>query len=139
MGADPDGIIYYGFPIEDWEDNELSYHDINDEWEDLHRPAQPANKDDYRTPEWDEWRQRLREWQKGPENIQVDWSGGEMCEAYYVSAEGLKLSVEWNEQIPLAGRTFGPQPEADEQLKRFCEKFGIEWKRPGWHLAARYF
>jgi hypothetical protein len=139
MSADPEAIIYYGFPLEDYEDEEYSYHDRNDEWEQLKRPEQPADKGNYRTPEWDAWREKMAIWSKSPENIEIEWSGGENCEAYYIHASGLKHSVEWNEQKPLAGISFESQPEADEQLRQFCEKFGIEWKQPGWHLAARYF
>ena len=136
MGADPEATIYYGFPIDD---PEFDYHDANDEWEAARRPAEPTDKSDYRSPAWDKWRTKLREWKSTPELVKVAWSGADECEKYYVHAPALQLTVEWDEQKPLAGVDFNRQVEADNFIEAFCRQLGIEYKQPGWHLAARYF
>ena len=139
MSTNPEAILYYGFPLKDYEDDDYSYHDTNDEWEKEKRPAEPSDKSDYRTPEWDEWRRKVGEWNATGENIELTWSGAEGCYAYYVHAAGLSRSVEWNEQMPLKDFDFGQQTEADGNLKEFCQRFGLPWQTPGWHLACRYF
>lgn len=139
MSTDAKALIYYGFPLEDWDDPEFLYHELNETWEKQRRPTEPEDKSSYRTPEWDEWRTEMREWEASPENVKIDWSGCENDESYYVHAEGLEVSVEWGEQKPLAEVDLLSQPEADKFIREFCEKTGIEYKQPGWHLASLYF
>lgn len=139
MSSSPEAIIYYGFPLPDFDDDGDRSEDQNHEWNQEKRPEEPADHSDYKTPEWDVWREKFRAWEASPENIRIEWSGGESYEAYYVHAKGLSHSVEWSEHKPLAGVDFGPQPAADEQLRLFCDRYGIEWTKPGWHLATRYF
>lgn len=136
MGRDPEAIIYYGFPVGEVED---SIFDVGQQWEEERRPPKPDGDLDRHGPEWEDWRKRYWEWRNSPEYVSLKWSGAEDCECNYLSAPGLTVSVEWDEQEDIANRDFGPRPEADKYMKEFCEQFGIEFKKPSWHLAARYF
>lgn len=140
MSTDPQAKLYYGFPLpeEFAEREDDDSYELNDAWEESHRPKQPVDKSDYGSPEWDEWRKAYDEWRKGPQNIQIDWSGSEGCEAYYLSAEGMKLSVEWNEQIKLP-EFLVVHPETKDWMRKFCEQHKIEWQEPAWYLAAKYW
>lgn len=141
MSSDPSAIIYYGFPIDcpDEGSGGKCYHDMNSEWKTHAGPQEPLDKSNFRTPDWDAWRDNVREYEKTNRHVTIAWSGASDSESYYVSAEGIKHEVEWDEQKPLTGVDLGPQPEADRHIKEFCEMFGIEFKQPGWHLAALYF
>lgn len=141
MSSTPKAILYYGFPIEcpDEETHGKDYHDMNSEWSNTFGPQQPSDESNYSTPEWDQWRENNRDFEKSTRNIQIEWSGGDECEAYYMHAEGLEQTVEWNEQKPLADIDLGVKADADSSLKEFCEMFGIEFKKPGWHLGVKYF
>ncbi|HAR37541.1 MAG TPA: hypothetical protein DCS09_02580 [Porphyromonadaceae bacterium] len=136
MGADPEAIIYYGFPIDK---PEFDYFEASEEWKDKRKPKEPEDKGEYRTPEWDEWRSKLREWETTVENIEITWGGAEDCEQFYIHAPALRLSVEWGEQKPLEEVDFSKRNDADTFIELFCKQFGLEYKQPGWHLAARYF
>lgn len=148
MSTDPSAILYYGIKLgEEWPltgkdapDAPLGYYEISEAWVEKYRPPQPTDTSNYRSPEWDAWRALFREWQKTPQNIEVNWSGAEDCECYYVHAVGLKIEVEWNEQaeIPLDLMTRN-LAEHDEWIKRFCECYGLPYSQPRWHLASRYF
>jgi len=137
VSTNPEALLYYGFPIGEEMPDGIDYFDASQKWEEAHRPKEPDDRSDYRTPEWDEWRARLQEWKKSPEYVEVGWSGAENCECYYVHAYGLLISVEWGEQIEV--NLASPGPEWDEQIRRFCESCGLEFNQPKWYLAARYF
>jgi hypothetical protein len=134
MSTDPNGILFFGFPLPDVGD---SYHDFNDEWKQEFRPKEPDDQSSYRTPEWDEWRARVQAWEATPENVQIDWSGGENCEQYFVHCEGLEKSVEWDELLVIESLLV--PPEAEAFLHKFCDRFNLPKQPPKWHLASRYF
>ncbi len=137
MGCDPRGILYYGIEL----GNELAfdYHDANEAWLKARRPSQPNDKTSFQTPEWNEWRRQLRAWERTCENVEVDFSGGEDCENYFISCKGIEETVEWDEQIQLGELDISLQPEADKYIEEFCNGIGIEYRQPRWHLAVRYF
>lgn len=139
MSSSPEAILYYGFPLPDYEYSDYSYHDINDAWEEKFRPKEPNDQSDYSTPEWDKWRESYKAWQASADNIKLAWSGAEDCEAYYVHAEGLKKYVDWGNQIEITPESLLVSEDFVQKLREFCEHNGIEWRQPGWHLAARYF
>jgi len=137
MSADPEAMLYYGFPIGE---PDFDYHDANDAWEELHRPAKPEHIKGYSGPEWDQWRIDFQNWCGSPQNIKLNWHGSEDCEQYHVHCKALVKSVEWSEYKEIDLEELAkPQPEADLYLGKFCEQNGIEWKQPKWFLAARYF
>jgi hypothetical protein len=136
MSADPEAMLYYGFPIED---PGFDYHDVTDEWRDSHRPPKPEVKG-YTGPEWDKWREDNSRWEAGPENVCCDWHGSEDCEQYHIHCKSLLKSVEWAEFKEVDPAELAkPQPEADRFIREFCEKAGIEFVQPKWFLAAQYF
>lgn len=136
MSTDPSGILFYGFPLPSLI---VDYHDLNDQWEEDHAPPTPKDKSNYRTPEWDEWRERNRQWEATLENVRIDWSGGENCEKYYLHCDGLKKSVDWDEQIVVTQADLAHQEEAAKFLHAFCDRFNLPKQQPQWHLATRYF
>lgn len=136
MSADPEAMLYYGFPIDE---PEFDYHDANSAWEQKHRPAQP-NVPGYAGPEWDQWRIDFQNWEASPQHIELGWHGSEDCEQYHIQCRALRKQVEWSKFAEIDPEELvKPQPEADLYLGKFCEENGIEWKQPKWFLAARYF
>lgn len=144
MSSDCSGILYYGWAISE-EDMEVlyekhgGYHEINDAWQKRTRPEQPEDKTSYRTPEWDAWRQELQKWKKGPQNVEIEWSGGESCEQYYVHCGGLKKKVCWAEQMLIAPEGLVVPEEYTNVLFVFAGMFSIPFGDPHWHLATRWF
>lgn len=137
MGTDVSGILFYGTPLPDF-DEDLDYHDLNDQWERLHQPKQPVDDGKYNSPEWDAWRIAKREWALSAQNIEIRWSGSENCNAYYIHVAGLKIEADWSDQIDITSR-LGIPPDAQQWLDQFCDLFKFERVKPAWHLAARYF
>lgn len=140
MGCDPKGILYYGVKLD--AEPEFDDMDANDAWAEANRPAQPEDKSDYKTPAWEEWREKLRVYEKSPRNVEIDWSGTDEChdEGWYVHCEGLEKTVTWDQHLEIGGMDLAKNhPEADAAIKEFCERFGLEYKTPSWHLACRYF
>lgn len=136
MGADPEAILFYGYPLPALV---VDYLELNDQWENDHRPKKPEDTSNYKTPEWDEWRERVREWEKTLENVRLDWSGAEDCEQYYIHCAGLKKSVEWNELLAVSEYDLAHPMGAKKLLHEFCDRFNLPKDEPKWHLAARYF
>lgn len=145
MGYDSQGFLYYGFPITRREDYgsklklRADRYDLECEWEDLYRPKAPEDTSDRGNAEWDAWRERLKEWEKTPQNIEINWSGSEDCERYYVHAAGLCKQVLWSDQSQVTPEMLAPHPEADKWIEKYCEFAGIKYQQPGWYLAARYW
>jgi hypothetical protein len=112
---------------------------MNTAWELSHSPEQPSIPG-YSGPEWDQWRIDFQNWLATPQNVKMDWHGSEDCEQFYVHCKALHKSVEWSEHKTIdVAELAKPQPEADKYIKEFCEKNGIDFVEPCWHLAARYF
>lgn len=144
MSTDPHGILYYGIALEETEQekfrgSDFDYHDVNDQWKQSHGPTQPDDRINYKTPEWDAWREANKAWEAGPQNVTINWYGGENCQRYVVHCAGLEKRVEWDEQIDLGNFILGQVPAADEWIKKFCDQVEIPYRQPTWHLAALYF
>lgn len=140
MGCDPQAILYYGFPIgEPGEELEFDVWDVEKAWIEKMAPPQPESDGSYQSPEWDAWREKNREWEASPENVAIWFSGCDSYQGHYVHADALKKSVTWTDCLPISPEDIPPSHEHDAQIKAFCEFAGIEYKQPGWHLAALYF
>jgi len=145
MGCDPKAILYYGIKLgsePEWpEDGGVDYHTVNDDWQKMKGPKRPEDHGNYRTPEWDEWRAKLKVYEASPLSVKIDWSGTDECHdgGWYVHCDGLERCVEWDDHLNLAGFELGRNAEADAALKEFCEAFCLIWKQPSWHLACQYF
>lgn len=148
MSTDPKAILYYGIDLggvirEKHMSATYEYHDINDEWEEAHRPAEPEGDRAagyHLRPEWDAWREKLRAYEATVEHVEMTWFGAENCERYVIHCPALEIKVEWDEQHEFErGHLLCPNPEADKWIEKFCEQFGLPFKRPAWHLAAHYF
>jgi hypothetical protein len=144
MGSDPRAILYYGIklgnedPMDGEEEND--YHGANDAWAKLNRPKEPDRRQDYRGPQWDAWREALKAYEDSPIHVEIDWSGSDYGQSFYVHCPCLEKKVEWEHQLDLGrGDVLKPNLEADQYIKDFCDKFGIEYKTPTWHLACLYF
>lgn len=114
--------------------------DISAEWARDHRPARPESKD-YRSAEWEDWRQKVATgYDSSLAKIEIDWSGSEEEKQYFVHCGILEISVEWDEQQEINPTMFiANRPDADEWLRKFCEKYQIPFSQPRWFLAAKYF
>ena len=145
MSTNPEAIIYYGFPLKGFREEiyDEDYNAKNDEWLYDRRPKEPecdrTVKGYYKTPEWDVWRSKLREWEQTLENVEIDWSGVENCETYYLHCPGIALKAEWNSQVLINCANTIYDEKANQYLKEFCEQFNLPYQDPSWWLAVRYF
>lgn len=148
MSADPQAILYYGVRLPDKhcdshddDSGEYAYNAWNETWEKEHRPPQPDDRSDYKSPAWDAWREVYHQWKATPDYVDVDFGGdGDNCKSYFVHCPCLRIKVEWDEQHDFGrDHLLSVHPVADQKIKEFCEQFGLPFERPSWHLAARYF
>lgn len=140
MGTNAHGLLFYGFPLGTEDEVDIDYYELSEAWKDTKKPARPkCINDDYSTPEWDQWRKDLRAWEASIENCEIWFSGSESYRAYYVHCDPLKKQVEWSEQMEIDPSRIAPNRLADEQIRKFCEFSGIEYKQPKWYLATFYW
>lgn len=138
MGTDVTAILFYGFPlpklaVEVW--------DLNDEWQKEHRPDQPSDDSDVRTPEWDAWRKELCRYETTPEHVTIRFSGCEENPSYWLHCPCYAVSVDWEELAEISASTLTrvDVEAAKRWLEEFCDKFNLPKRKIGWYLAARYF
>jgi hypothetical protein len=142
MSIQVNAVLYYGIRLPEFEATEENdYGDkANALWDDSHAPTMPNDTSDYKTPEWDAWRQRNKGYESTPEHVRLTWFGAEDYETYCVLCPCLTKSVHLDKQIDLgAPVTLERHQAADVWLHEFCEKFNLPYKQPTWHLAAHYW
>lgn len=137
MGADVKGYLYYGFPLSEAVTDEQQ--EAIKQWHRDHEPIRPGNQD-YRSPEWDEWRVKRTAYEGTLAYIRSNWSGSEICKQHYIHFASLRKIVEWDEQIQITRSDLEvPHLEADDVLKEFCNFTKIPFSLPKWYLACEYF
>lgn len=136
MSADVTAMLFYGFPLPTLK---VDSHDLNDEWCFTRRPKQPEDKSDYKTPEWDRWREQLRRWESTPEYVRIDFCGSEQSDRDFIHCPCMKIKVEWNEVQKVSAADLIESPEAEKCIHEFCDQFNLPKRPAGWYLAARYF
>ena len=137
MDADIQGIIFYGFKLPRLV---VDACDLNDKWAKEHCPPRPEDRSDYKSPEWEEWRQKLREYEATPCHVEIAWSGVEEEPQYYVHCPCCCKKVYWGEMLKLEPAQFFTEMDGAKQwLYAFCDRFNLPKSEPSWYLASRYF
>lgn len=149
MGTDPHGLVFYGFPLvaEDGEPvNPWASEDEDDEneeeldtpspytdWEEIYLKAKglAESTDDVKT-----WREKRRTTLDAG-GVDVVLAGYGECLIDCIVIKESYVRAEWGEVLPL--KTLETKPEWDGQLREWCETLGIEYRQPGWFVAALYF
>jgi hypothetical protein len=137
MSTDPHGILFYGFPVPTLT---VDDYELSDIWNKEHGPPSPEDRSNYKTPEWDEWRNKNAAYEQTPQHVEVTWSGGEGCQQYYVHCPSYEKKVWWDKlKLITVDDLAVPHEEAKRYLHEFCDRFNIPKGEPGWYLAALYF
>lgn len=142
MGYSLDAYFFYGLPLEQTYRESDNYDEDLDElqstWFDIElesvHPAPPHR--DYTHPDWKnywEWRKEYTE-SYPLENVTLghtDWTYG----AIAVRSTIQRTVEHYSARITLPRF----DPVWDEQIKEWCEKYGFEYKEPGWYISALYW
>jgi hypothetical protein len=133
MSSDATAIVFFGFRLPSLKVDE---EELNEEWRKEFGPKEPEYKGDYKTPEWDGWRERLHAWEATPQNVAIGWCGDSGDQKFYVHCACFEQEVDWNfRRLELTPVT----TEAHQWLNAFCDRFNLPKKEAGWHFGARYF
>lgn len=150
MGSEPHGLVFYGFPLVD-EDGEpvnpwASEDDEEEEGDDpycdwgerlaIARGAAKPEHKDYNSSDWGTFFKKKAE-AKEASPINVALAGYGECLIDCIVIKESYVRAEWGEVLPL--KTLETKPEWDGQLREWCETLGIEYRQPGWFVAALYF
>ena len=134
MGMDLNGILFYGFPLEeDAFDGE--------DWEDLYTTKrglrQPASKD-YQSIEWHTYWAQKRELLKALK-VTIQRCGYN-AEVKFVQFDDLSVrSEDWSVTPVDLDFTDLEVEDARNSIRDFCEVMGIEFQEPWFHITAIYW
>jgi len=132
MGISSDGIVAFGFVLVDEEDGELppsltAYMAKDDEdGFDLYNFI--AHETGTTDADWDA-REKARE----AFPIEIVSFCSYDYPMYFLAARGTVHSCRRGEATE-----FVPTTPNYAALKEFCDKYGIEWKQPAWHVMSMY-
>jgi hypothetical protein len=136
MGIDVDGILFYGFPLEDSDERLTVVEEILDDWEELYaetkgvlRPTVPyddAVLDIYR----EYWKQK-RELHCP---CTIGQYGGGADPRHFVAS--FHKTAEWGELVELPTPLLSDAQNEREILQEFCRAIGIPWQEPRLYLVA---
>ena len=104
-------------------------------WCDLHVPE--PDDSDGKSSAWDQWRESVKAWEKTIACVETGIYGYDGNLKRFIHCGCLEHSVRWDaiKELPKLSN----HPEGDEQIKKFCKRFGIPYRKPKWHLVALYF
>lgn len=151
MGSTPRGILFYGFPLADTEDESplfpwgLDEYEEDDSggWEKAYFSSvglENLSVDHTRFRNDTEYNAEVRTyWYKRNEakarlGVDIGFAGYDGYTSYYLSA--YSCSSEWG-AMTIASMEI--KPEWNEKIKHFCEMVGIEYQQPAWYLTSLYF
>ena len=144
MGCDSEAMLFYGFCLGTYEDdNGDEVREISENWEERYfatigipKPPYPIDwekKDNADVLAWVEY-WRLKQENKPPFDVKI--YGSEPALGWAVVVNESLISVEWSEVAHPVIKDFS---YADEMIKAFSEKAQIPYQQPQWCLVAKYF
>ena len=151
MGNSPHGLVFYGFALVD-EDGEpvnpwANEDDSDDEegssvyvdWQErlaIIKGAVKPGHTSYDAPEWKAFHDK-QNGVEGASPVDVVLAGYGECLIDCIVIKESYVRADWGEVLPI--KTLEALPEWDEQIREWCKTLGIEYRQPGWFVAALYF
>ena len=131
MGDCAQSKIIFGFRVGDAK--KISHYKC--QWEQTHYayPSIPKTQD-YLSPEWEQWRQDVKEWESKFSVIVVPMGYHDDCE-WYVTLPSHCLHGDWDSAKEIDLTLFNQEFNV-ELLKEFCKKLNIDWHEPKWYLLS---
>lgn len=141
MGCSLQCMLFYGIVIGK-EYPEIAgfdeYHFVNSDWEKENGPTEPkGSKNGYQGEEWDAWRLALSNHEASVRHVLIDWGGTENDDSFCVHCPSLAWYADGADMVRID--KLDEHPDADEQIAKFCAKYGLKFEKPAWHLSATYF
>lgn len=138
MGMSIDADIFFGFTFDEGYPN-FDLYEAVEEWNKQWRPTEPEDRNDYKTPEWEAWREKLHAWEKTGPGLESGTAGhSDGGHREWVGLMGYRLSAYWYpEEIP-ADLIREPEAEAVKVLTDFLQKHQVGELKIGWFLAPSY-
>lgn len=139
MGQDCTALLVFGVILPKGR-FEVDSSECDDEWLNIEVPK--PNNSDYKSPEWDEWRNRCDAYEKSPRYVASELFGGDGNSRYCICASAITVLVEWQETAEITPEVFATATDAHRQaIREYMHKFDLPGKdkEPRWWLLSRYF
>jgi hypothetical protein len=138
MKTSTDAIIAYGFDLgEDRPEFLEGYEDFEDfivAHTEIIEPQQPSHISPEAGSHWRAYREARRQAVESfPVELIIHCSND--YRMYFLAVRGTAIRAKRGTPIKL-GVTFAPTKNEIRAMQEFCEKYGIEWQMPGWHLFS---
>lgn len=108
MGCDPEGKLFYGFPITTDEDEKLEESETFNQLDD-------------------------------DEKIGLGLAGYESELSHFIYVKASHSRSEWGDMIELGEGDFRVDPKWEQQMRLFCDREGIVFRKPKLYLTSLYF
>ena len=144
MDVSTNGILYFGIELGDEEDVCFPWDDFVDEENDIYVDDYVAHKLGVDEPDipyegneelyskfWEEKSAAIK-----ATGCEVDYHGSSACVMYYVTLTAKHFTAHRGYPTEIKPEDLVVTDEQKEQLKKFCEIIGVEWKEPKWMLAS---
>ncbi len=140
MGNSAEAILFYGFPIQDNSEEEVSNDDLLENWQyklatiaGVQEPAELYT--DSTSPLYRAYfKAKHKVLEAEPCTVGMHGCGDELQSLVAIKAS--KVSADWGDPQRIKGLEILPQ--WIDALRAFCGKLGITWQEPGWYIASYY-
>jgi hypothetical protein len=147
MGLDADGILFYGFPLSNNDDDGYGFtppwrseDDPYGDWEEflatkmgIVRPDVPYNQNDT-PPELKKFWEDKRRYLEGL-NCVVGTYGYHDEPGYYVAVNDCHITAHYGDVKKLDYFELAYKAGWDRQLQHFCDLLEVKYEQPGWYLT----
>ncbi len=129
--------LVYGFVLNEDALEDIDQYKISNEWRDLFI-GEWEYPDNGTEEEQDLWREKWNEYKKSSDCVDIG-SGGYEFETNFIET-GLKVlaSNYGHEKVDIKKLACIDTSPYDLSIKKFCEKFGIEYEQPYWFIMVSY-
>jgi hypothetical protein len=143
MGRDVGAMLFYGFSLGNYEDDEDDVlRDIADNWNERYfaamgipAPPEPTDWQDQQASDVLALHEYLVACREKAPPFSLELYGSDSATGWALVCAGL-VSVEWSE---VAHPAMPDYSYIDEQVEDFCQKAQIPYQKPQWCLVAKYF
>ena len=139
MGSSLSGSLFYGIVLGNSSEICLPEEVLDNDLEQPWREAFFSPPDGYESPEWDAWREKVKEFEASPRHVEIDFFGHGCGDGfvYAITSRALTQEANWDVSKPVV--IPADLSEYDKWLAAYCEKFSLTYSQPKWYVGCLYF
>ncbi len=135
MGMSASAKLVYGFVLGEDALEDIDQYEISNKWRDLFIGEFPKNGTE---EEQDSWREKIKEYEKSSDYVDIVSGGYEFETNFIETSLEVSASDYGHEKVDIKKLASIDTSVYDLSIKKFCEKYGIEYEQPYWFIMASY-